>query len=117
IVATDRNDTRSRSAWILLAALLLFAAMIGPFTLGRVYTADDLGAFHLPYRAHYSEALAEGQPFDWMPGLFGGFYFTGEGQAGAYHPAHWLLYRMLPITAAFDVECLLSYPLLFVGMF
>ncbi len=44
-------------------------------------------AFHLPLRAFYAERLARGQPYDWMPQLFSGFYLTGEGQAGVYHPA------------------------------
>ena len=50
-----------------------------------------------------------------MPQLFCGFYLTGEGQLGGYHPLHWLLYRFLPLPAAFAWELLLSYPLMMVG--
>ena len=85
--------------------------------LGRVYVADDLGEFHLPLRNFYAEQLRAGERFDWMPSLFGGFYVTGEGQLGGYHPLHGLLYRWLPLGAAFDLELLASYPLLFGGMF
>ena len=35
-------------------------------------------------------ALESGDAFDWCPDLFGGFYLTGEGQVGTYHPLHWL---------------------------
>ena len=52
-----------------------------------------------------------------MPSLYGGFYVAGEGQLGGYHPWHWLLYRTLPLGAAFDIELLASYPLLFAGTF
>lgn len=108
---------RRRSAWILLAALACFAAMAAPFFAGRVYVADDLGEFHLPVRNFYAQQLARGEPFDWMPSLFGGFYIVGEGQLGAYHPWHLFLYRFLPLGAAFDIELLASYPLLFAGTF
>jgi hypothetical protein len=114
---TRASASRALAGWTLLAAVLSFAALATPFFLGRVYVADDLGQFHLPVRGFYSDQLARGESFDWMPGLFGGFYLTGEGQLGAYHPGHWLLYRWLPLGAAFDLELLASYPILFVGIF
>jgi hypothetical protein len=91
--------------------------LAGPFFAGRVYTADDLGAFHLPLRDFYARQLAAGEPFDWMPSLYCGFNVTGEGQLGAYHPLHLLLYRCLPLGAAFDWELLLSYPCLLAGTY
>jgi hypothetical protein len=100
-----------------LAGVLLFAAMAMPFWLGRVYVADDLGAFHLPLRDFYARQLAAGESWDWMPTLFCGFYVTGEGQLGGYHPLHWLLYRTLPLGAAFNLELLASYPLMAIGMY
>jgi len=99
----------------LLASLALLAAMAWPLARGRVHTHDDLGAFHLPLRAFYADRLAHGEPWDWMPHLFGGFYLTGEGQAGTYHPLHWLLYRWLPLQVAFELELWLSYPLMLAG--
>jgi hypothetical protein len=98
------------------ASIGLFLALCAPALCGLVYTANDLGAFHLPLRAFYAQAIADGDSFDWCPHLFGGFYLTGEGQAGTYHPLHWVLYRFLPLALAWNLECLLSYPLLFAGM-
>ena len=112
--SSDRSS-RNLAAWSSLVGLLLLAALAVPFFAGRVYTADDLGAFHLPTRAFYAERLANGEPYDWMPQLFSGFYLTGEGQAGAYHPLHQLLYRFLPLRAALGWESLISYPLMMVG--
>ena len=107
---------RGLTAWSLLAGLLLLAALAGPFFAGRIYTTDDLGAFHLPVRAFYAQQLARGGSYDWMPGLFSGFYLTGEGQAGVYHPLHQLLYRFLPLQSALGWEYLISYPLMMLGM-
>lgn len=106
---------RDLFAWALLAALLLLAALAGPFFAGKVYLRDDLGAFHLPTRAFYAQRLARGEPFDWMPQLYSGFYLTGEGQAGTYHPLHLLLYRCLSLRAAVCLEWLAAYPLMLAG--
>jgi hypothetical protein len=107
---------RNLAAWSILAGLLLFAVLAGPFFAGRIYTAGDLGAFYFPIRAFYAHQLAQGQPYDWMPQLFSGFYLTGEGQTGGYHPLHQILYRFLPLRAALGWEYLLPYPLMMVGM-
>ena len=56
---TDQTG-RNLTAWSLLAGLLLLAGLAGPFFAGRIYTADDLGAFHLPLRAFYADQLARG---------------------------------------------------------
>jgi hypothetical protein len=88
-----------------------------PIFTGQVYTANDLGEFHLPLRNFYTQQLSRSEPFDWCPDLYCGFYLTGEGQVGAYHPLHWLLYRMLPLWLAFDLECWLSYPIMFAGLY
>jgi hypothetical protein len=99
-----------------LSSFALFVALCGPALCGLVYTADDLGAFHLPLRDFYARALADGDSFDWCPHLFGGFYLSGEGQLGAYHPLHWALYRLLPLDWAWNMECVASYPFMFAGM-
>jgi len=108
---------RTTSGWLLLAAVLLFVALAARFFAQQVYVADDLGEFHLPVRDFYARQLAAGESFDWMPSLYGGFYVAGEGQLGGYHPWHWMLYRSLPLGAAFNVELLSSYPFLFAGTY
>ena len=115
-ITPELRHERNLTAWAALAGLALLAALAGPFFVGHIYTADDLGAFHLPVRAFYAEQLARGEAFDWMPSIYSGFYLTGEGQAGVYHPLHQLLYRLLPLRAALAWEYLLPYPLMMVGM-
>lgn len=121
VAAAKPMTQAARPAWLLSAiggcTLLLLAALALPMYWGHVYVADDLGAFHLPARAFYAESLARGESFHWWPQLFGGFYLTGEGQAGTLHPLHWALYRWLPLSLAFDLEVLLSYPWMLLGMY
>ena len=88
-----------------------------PLVCGQVPTADDLGAFHLPLRSVYADCLAKGHAFDWIPNLYSGFYLSGEGQIGAYHPLHLFLYGILPLNIAFNVEILLNYPFMWIGTF
>ncbi len=98
------------------AALAVLAWMFLPLVTGRVYVWDDLQNYHLPVRQFYAQCLANGDSFDWMPTLFSGFFLTGSGQGGTYHPLHLLLYRCLPLTTAFNLEILLSYPFMLFGM-
>jgi hypothetical protein len=100
----------------LCAALAIFAWMLMPIVSGRVSVCDDLLNYHLPIRKFYADCLANGYAFDWMPDLFAGFFLTGSGQAGTWHPWHWLLYRVFPLTTAFQLELVLSYPFMLLGM-
>ena len=111
------HSERDLFAWSLLAAVILLSLLAMPFFAGGLYTADDLGKFHLPARAFYAEQLAHGESFDWMPDVYSGFYLTGEGQVGTYHPLHRFLYRFLPLHAALGWEYLCSYPLMLAGMY
>jgi len=111
------HSERDLFAWSLLAAIILLSILAMPFFAGGLYTADELGNFHLPARAFYAEQLAHGESFDWMPDVYSGFYLTGEGQVGTYHPLHRFLYRFLPFPAALGWEYLCSYPLMLSGMY
>lgn len=96
--------------------LLLLLVLARPLIFGGVYAYDDLGAFHLPVRLFYHSALIHGGSFLWSPSFFNGFYLHGEGQAGMCHPLHLLLYRLLSLEGAFNLEFILSYILLFPGL-
>jgi hypothetical protein len=96
--------------------MLLFIPLLVPLLAGRILRLDDLSAFHLPLRYLYQSALKGGHSVLWTSQLFGGFYIHGEGQIGAFHPLHLLLYWTLPLTIAFNLELLLSYLFAFAGM-
>lgn len=97
-------------------ALVLFAPLLLPLLAGRVFAHTDLGVFYLPMRKMYSEALAQGQPFLWSSLLSNGYYVHGEGQVGALHPWHLLLYGTLPLGIAFNLELISAYVFAFGGM-
>jgi hypothetical protein len=81
----------------------------------RVYVLDDLANYHLPLRFFYSRCLKSGDDCSWCPQVFCGFDLHGEGQVGMLHPLHWILYRLLPIDAAFNAELLIGFPVLWTG--
>jgi hypothetical protein len=112
------NDMDSRLFYVgLIAAIVIFLFFALPILGGHVYTHDDLSRYHLPFRFFYAQSLASGNSFLWLPNIFCGFYLHGEGQVGMYHPLHLLLYRFFPLSAAFNIELVLSFPLMAIGMF
>ena len=102
---------------LLALFILLILALASPAFFGRVHVGDDLGNLHLPVRGAYQAALHRQESVLWSPHLYGGMYLHGEGQAGLYHPLHWLLYRFLPLSWGFTLEFVLSYAVMFPGMY
>lgn len=109
------DPERLRVVAIVAAAFALFAALAWPLATGAVFHQDDLGTFHLPLRAFFAKCLANGDDPRWMPSIYRGYYLAGEGQVGMDHPWHRFLYGALPTAAAFQLELVASYPLLFAG--
>ena len=110
-------SNRLLSTTLLLSFGVLILLLASPPLVGRVHVGDDLGNLHLPVRSLYQDALRAGQSVLWSPYLYAGMYLHGEGQAGMYHPVHLLLYRFLPLPWAFTLEFVLSYALMFPGMY
>jgi hypothetical protein len=108
---------RDRVTQLSLAAafLILFLPLLWPLLTWRVFTLGDLLQFHLPLRFIYQDALRHGQSFLWSSALGSGIYLHAEGQSGMAHPFHLLIYRVLPLTAAFNLETLVNYPVLMTG--
>jgi len=102
---------------VCLGAGVMFSVLCAPLFAHRIYIEDDLSAFNLPVRHFYQDCLKNGENPVWMPSMFCGFDLHGEGQAGMFHPLHYLLYRFLPLQIAFNLELLVNYPLFFLGAF
>lgn len=96
--------------------LLCAAALFYPLMRGNLYLGSDLGAYHLPVRTFYSDCLKEGLRFWWWPDQFCGYYLHGEGQGGMLHPFHLLIYRVLPLDWAFNLEFVSGYAIAYGGM-
>lgn len=97
------------------ASLAMLAWMGRSIVTGQIPFTGDLLHLHYVVRDFYARAIAAGHDFDWIPGLFNGYYLVGEGQLGGYHPLHVLLYLALPLDRAFAVELIAAYPFLFAG--
>ncbi len=94
---------------LILACAGLFVPLLLPLWTGRLVLLDDLGAFHIPLRHIYREALHAGDSILWTRAFYSGVFLFGEGQAGMAHPLHVLLYRFLPLHAGLTLEMTCSY--------
>jgi hypothetical protein len=95
----------------------LFLGLAWPAFFRLIVPVSDIETFHVPMRHLYQQALHAGDSLLWIPSVFAGFYIHGEGQLGAFHPLHQLLYRVLPLDIAFNVQVLASYAWGFAGMY
>src|SRR6266545_1319357 len=111
------NDDRSIARIVAICSIALLAPLLRPLFTGRVFVYNDLSWFHLPMRYLYQQALRSGDTVLWTPSIFAGLYMHGEGQTGVFHPLHQLLYRLLPLGTAFNLELIASYPIAFGGTF
>jgi len=101
----------------ILGALAVVGVMALPLFSGRVNINNDIGWDNLPTRIFYADCLAKGEAFDWMSQTCSGFYLSGSGDVGGYHPFRWFIYRWLPLPTAFQIELIAAYPFLWLGMF
>lgn len=108
---------RALSGLVVACSLALMAPLLWPLVTGRVFVYNDLAWFHLPMRYLYQQALEAGDTVLWTPSVLAGLYLHGEGQIGAFHPLHQLLYRFVPLATAFNLELTASYPVAFAGTF
>lgn len=108
---------RATSVAVAAAYVGLFAALSYPLYANLVFTQGDLSWFHLPARYLYQSAVQHGDSILWTPALWSGFPLHGEGQVGAFHPLHLVLYRFFSLTSAFNLESIASYLFAAAGMF
>jgi len=105
------------SVLIAICSAALLAPILVPLFSDRVFVSNDLSWFHLPMRHLYREALHSGDSVLWTPSIFAGFYMHGEGQLGMFHPFHQLVYRVLQLQPALNIELIANYPAAFGGTF
>ena len=108
---------RALAVLIGVCSAALLAPLLFPLFTGRVFVFNDLSWFHLPTRHLYQQALHSGDSVLWTPSIFAGYYLHGEGQIGAFHPFHQLIYRILPLGPAFNLELIANYVAAFGGTF
>ena len=108
---------RSLRATVAMCWVALSTPLVVPLLTGRVFADGDFISIHLPLRRLYSDVIAAGDSMLWTPALFSGAYIFAEGQAGFGHPFHWMLYRLLPLQVAFNVELIAIFPFAGGGMY
>ncbi len=113
ISPSSRFRERSLILLLTVSILVLGGFYASPMFRGRIPIHGDLSAFLLPQRDFYSRCVKQGEPFDWVPRAFGGYF--GGGSEG-YHPLTYLLYRWLPLDLAFDIEVFWPLAALAAGM-
>ena len=111
----DVRPGRSLLPWIGWSSAALFGPLLYPLLTGKVFTRDDFAALQLPFRYLYQEALRSGGSFLWTSAYHSGFYLHGVGIAGMAHPLHLLLYRVLPLGVAFNLEIVTPFVAMFAG--
>jgi hypothetical protein len=117
---TAPRETSSEKLYFALglaASLAILAVIAWPMTAGKLYTLDDLGNMHIPFRFFFARCLADGSNPSWFPDLFCGVYLQGDGQVGMYHPLHRFLYTFLPFEQAFNFELFITYPMMLLGTY
>jgi len=97
---------RSVTAALAAAFAILFLPLMLPLLTWKILPFGDFSAFQVPLRFIYQKALRSGDSFLWSSWLGSGLYVHAEGQIGMAHPAHLLMYRILPLTAAVNLEML-----------
>jgi hypothetical protein len=118
-MSPEVNSSLAAPLFSFIAALsaLVFLFLASPLLTGGVFTFDDQIGMNLPMRYIFSKALHTGESWLWAPQLNCGMYLHGESEVGMSHPLHYLIYRFLPLAAAFATEFLSNYLWMFLGMY
>ncbi len=88
-----------------LALALFPAATLG----GATFFFYDTGLQNLTFRAWWFEQLRAGHFATWCPGMFAGYPLFAETQTGPLYPPTFLLFSLLPATAAFSWSVALHF--------
>ena len=103
--------------WLLALALLPFGVHASVAAGVQTLYFNDVTELHVPIRAFFGNAWAEGRFPLWAPDIYLGFPLFAEGQAGPLYPANWLLFATLPTWWAYGLSFVLHLSLAGVGTF
>ena len=117
---SPRASTAARAntlvPFIAAGCLLLFAPLLFQLATGRMVAFNDSTPYSIPVRYVYREALRSGASILWTRSLYAGLYLHADGQVGMFHPLHLLLYWLLPLAAAFNLEIIGGHVAALAGM-
>jgi hypothetical protein len=88
---------------------------------GVVITNDigvsDIANLQYPLRYFAGQELRQGRLPLWTPGVYMGYPFLAEGQAGVFSPVNLLLFGLLPVRYALNVGSLLPFVIAAIGAY
>jgi hypothetical protein len=100
---------RAAGPWLVFPAVAL--ALFPGALEDRSFFHYDTWMQNLAFRAWWFDELREGRFATWCPGMFAGFPLFAETQTGPLYPPTFLLFLLLPATAAFSASVLLHFAL------
>lgn len=105
-----RSPSRGAGALAPLVFVALAVALFPGATLGgKTLFFYDTGLQNLTFRAWWFEQLRAGHFATWCPGMFAGYPLFAETQTGPLYPPTFLLFSLLPATAAFSWSVALHF--------
>jgi len=111
----DNTDPHATTRWTTTVAWLVSAACAcafwWPICLGRSPIGGDTYTYYLPLKTYYAQGLKQGELRLWHDRIGYGAPVLGESQTGVFYPPNLVLYRWLPVSAAYNVSLLLHFAL------
>lgn len=85
-----------------------------PLVDGAGLVGGDTYNYFLPLKLHYAGGLANNAIHLWHEDIGNGVPVVGESQTGVFYPINLVVYRALPLNAAYNASLLIHYVLAFV---
>ncbi len=96
-----------------VGALVLAALFWWPLFRGGGFVGGDVYSYYLPQKVVYAEHLRHAELPLWNDRAGHGYPIVGESQTGAFYPPNVILYRLLDVNVAYNVNHVLHYLLAF----
>ncbi|WP_397571676.1 hypothetical protein [Schlesneria sp. T3-172] len=100
---------------LLLVAFALTFLFWWPLFFGYGFIGGDLYPYFFPQKVFYADCLRAGELPLWNDLTGFGYPILGESQTGAAYPLHVVLYGLLSVNTAYNVQHLLHYLICFVA--
>lgn len=117
-MSPSRQTEPQFQQWLLVAMLGVGLTMWFwlDLWLGGGLIGGDIYTYFMPQKSFYADSLKQGLIPLWNPLVGHGYPVVAESQTGLFYPPNLLLYRLLDVNTAYNVNHLLHYILAFLAM-
>lgn len=103
---------------VFLLILGIFVVFFYPYLAGKVdlrtgMIYNDLWLFNFPLKDFYKDLLSRGELPFWTSYIGNGYPLFAEGQIGALYPINFVLFRLLPVVTAYNLNIIFHSALAF----